>query len=94
MATTVKCRRAQMGGATSWSRERAAAVARTGRGKLEVQLDANGIFRVYLGPSAGKGNIIARGNVGDDPEHKLHFVAGDGRFRRMNPHGRVEEPRG
>jgi hypothetical protein len=83
-----------MNGATSWSRERAAAEARTGRGKLEVQLDVNGIFRVYLGPSAGKGNIIARGNVGDDPEHKLHFVAGDGRFRRMNPHGRVEEPRG
>jgi hypothetical protein len=60
-------------------------------GKLEVQLDAKGDFRVYLGPSAGKGNIIARGNVGDDPEHGRHFVAGDGRLRRMNPHGRVEE---
>jgi hypothetical protein len=76
------------------SEERVAAVAKTSRGKPEVQLDANGNFRVYLGPSAGKGNIIARGNVGDDPGYGRHFVAGDGRLRRMNPHGRVEEPRG
>jgi hypothetical protein len=82
-----------MEGTTSWNEERVTAEARTGRGKLEVQLDANGDFRVYLGPSAGKGNIIARGNVGDDPEHGRHFVAGDGRLRLMNPHGRVEEPR-
>jgi hypothetical protein len=90
MATMAKRRRAQMEEATSWSEEGVTAEARTSRGEPEVQLDAKGDFRGYLGPSAGKGNIIARGNVCDGPKHGRHFVAGDGRPRRMNPHGRVE----
>jgi hypothetical protein len=81
-----------MYGWASWGEQRMTAEARTGQGKLEVQVDDNGDFRVYLGPREGKGNIIARGNVGNDPQHGRHFVAGDGRLRRMNPHGKVAEP--
>ncbi len=68
------------------------AEARTGQGELEVQVDTSGEFRVYLSPRDGKGNIVAQGNVGDEPQHGRHFVAGDGGLRRMNPHGKLEEP--